>query len=115
MPVTNDGYVHFSALYSRQDNATNVVLGGAYSINVNHDNDNPTNLYVGSWLRFNNITDALIPYLGLDFGSFTLGLSYDVNISALKTASQSQGGIEISLVYIKKSSDGRKAVPCPKF
>jgi hypothetical protein len=38
-----------------------------------------------------------------------------VNISALKTASQSQGGIEISLVYIKKASDGRKPIPCPKF
>ena len=115
LPVTDDGYIHLSGLYSRQDNATNVVLGGAWSINVNNANDNPTNVYVGSWLRFSNVTDALIPYVGLDFGSFTMGLSYDVNISALKTASQSQGGIEISLVYIKKSSDGRKPIPCPKF
>ncbi len=115
IPVSNDGYVHFSGLYSRQDNATNVVLGGAWSLNVNNDNNSPTNVYVGSWLRFNNITDAWIPYVGLDFGSFTMGLSYDVNISALKTASESQGGIEISLIYIKKSSDGRKTVPCPRF
>ncbi len=115
MPVNDNGYVHFSGLFSRQDNATNIVLGGAYSINVNNDLDNPTNVYVGSWLRFNNITDALIPYVGLDFGSFTLGLSYDVNISSLKTASQSQGGIEISMVYIKKSTNGKKPIPCPKF
>ncbi|MBS1917419.1 MAG: PorP/SprF family type IX secretion system membrane protein [Bacteroidetes bacterium] len=114
-PVTNDGYVHFSALFSKQDAATNVELGGAYSINVNNNAESPVNVYVGSWVRFNNVTDAIIPYLGLDFGSFTMGLSYDVNISSLKTASQSQGGIEISLIYIKKPSDGRKGVPCPKF
>ena len=115
LPVTDNGYIHLSGLYSRQDAASNFVVGGAWSINVSNANDNPTNVYVGSWVRFSNVTDALIPYVGLDFGSFTLGLSYDVNISALKTASQSQGGIEISLVYIKKASDGRKSIPCPKF
>jgi hypothetical protein len=114
-PVTNDGYVHFSGLFSRQDAATNIEIGGAYSINVNNNAQSPTNVYIGSWVRFNNVTDAIIPYVGLDFGSFTMGLSYDVNVSALKSASQSQGGIEVSLIYIKKSSDGRKEVPCPKF
>ena len=69
----------------------------------------------GAWVRFSNLTDAIIPYVGMDFSDFTLGLSYDVNVSSLKTASNSQGGIEISLVYIKKSSNGRKAIPCPKF
>jgi type IX secretion system PorP/SprF family membrane protein len=108
-------YIHFSGLYSVQDNATDVVLGGAWSVNVNDDNDNPTNFYVGSWLRFSNLIDAWIPYVGLDYGSFTLGLTYDVNVSSLKTASESRGGIELSLIYIKKPSDGRKQVPCPKF
>jgi type IX secretion system PorP/SprF family membrane protein len=108
-------YLHFSGLYSRQDNATNVVLGGAWSVNVNNDNDNPTNFYVGSWVRFSNLIDAWIPYVGLDYGSFTLGLTYDVNVSSLKTASESRGGIELSLIYIKKPGDGRKQVPCPKF
>jgi len=84
-------------------------------VNVNNNDANPINFYLGSWLRFSNLTDAIIPYVGLDFNSFTLGLSYDVNISSLKTASQSMGGIEISLIYIKRHSDGRKGVPCPKF
>jgi hypothetical protein len=44
-------------------------------------------------------------------------MSYDVNISGFKVASQSQGGIEISLVYIfKKTADnGRSEVQCPHF
>jgi len=108
-------YVHFSGLYSNQANANEFVLGGAWSVMVNHDNDNPTNFYAGSWVRFSNVTDAIIPYVGLDFGNFSLGLTYDVNISALKTASQSQGGIEISLIYIKKKTDGKKGIPCPRF
>ena len=48
MPTTDNGYVHFSGLYSMQDGATNIELGGAYSINVNNDAENPTNVYVGS-------------------------------------------------------------------
>lgn len=114
-PTSNNGYAHFSGLYSTQDGATNIEMGGAYSIMVNNDLENPTNVYVGSWVRFSNLTDAIIPYVGLDFSNFTLGLSYDVNVSSLRTASNSQGGFEISLVYIKKSSNGRKAIPCPKF
>ncbi|HVM87771.1 MAG TPA: PorP/SprF family type IX secretion system membrane protein [Puia sp.] len=114
-PVSDGtSYVHFSGLYSNQANANEFVLGGAWSVMVNHDTDNPTNFYAGSWVRFSNITDAVIPYVGLEFGSFSLGLTYDVNISSLKSASQSQGGIEISLIYIKKTP-GAKSVPCPKF
>ena len=84
-------------------------------MNVNNNDASPINVYLGSWVRFSNLTDAIIPYVGLDVGSFTFGLSYDVNVSSLKTASESQGGIEISLIYIKRPSDGRKPIPCPKF
>jgi hypothetical protein len=93
------------------------MLGGAWSYNLNADEPSgaPLNLYLGVWARYSNLTDAIIPYLGLDVGSFTIGLSYDVNVSTLKTASEGQGGFEISIIYIKKPSDGRKTIPCPKF
>jgi type IX secretion system PorP/SprF family membrane protein len=111
-PVGQNNTFHLSALHSRQAGATNTVLGGAYAFNLNGDTDNPTSFYAGSWFRFG---DAVIPYVGLEFSDFRLGATYDVNISDLKTASQSRGGIEISLVYIKRHSDGRKNIPCPKF
>jgi type IX secretion system PorP/SprF family membrane protein len=117
-PLTPDNtknYIHFSGLFSKQADATDAVLGGAWSTNVNDNDANPINFYLGAWVRFSNLTDAVIPYVGLDFGPFTLGMSYDVNVSSLKTASQSMGGIEISLIYIKKPSDGRKEIPCPRF
>jgi type IX secretion system PorP/SprF family membrane protein len=106
--------IYLSSLMSRQAGATNIVAGGAVGFLMNQDEENPTSFYAGLWTRFNNVNDALIPYLGLEFGGFRLGASYDVNISSLKTASQSRGGIEISLIYIKRPI-GNKGIPCPQF
>ena len=89
------------------------MVGGAYSMNVNGDEENPTNVYLGTWIRFN---DAIIPYVGLEFGEFHLGASYDVNTSSLKPASNVCGGGEISLIYIRKYVDpNAKKLNCPKF
>lgn len=106
--------IYVSSLYSRQAGATNFVLGGAAGFLLNEDEENPTSFYAGLWSRFNNVNDAIIPYVGFEIGGFRFGASYDVNISSLKTASQSKGGIEISLIYIKRPA-GYKGIPCPSF
>jgi type IX secretion system PorP/SprF family membrane protein len=111
LPIGEFNAVHFSANHSRQANATNTVFGGAYMINVNQSQGSPTNLYLGSWYRFG---DALIPYVGLEFGDFHLGATYDVNISSLKPASNMRGGAEISLIYVRRPVEG-KFINCPKF
>ena len=113
VPVGEYDGVHFSANHSRQANATNTVIGGAYMLNLNQDNINPTNLYLGSWVRFG---DAVIPYIGLEFGEFHIGATYDVNLSSLNPASNMRGGAEISLIYIKQPRDpNAKKLNCPKF
>lgn len=105
--------LHLTALFSQQAGANETVIGGAVAFNLNNDvEETPTNFYAGSWLRFN---DAIIPYVGLEWNDFRLGATYDVNYSSLKVGSQSRGGIEISLIYIKKPASGRKGIPCPKF
>ncbi len=109
-PVGQTTTLHLSGLYSSQAKAHETVLGGAMQLAVS-EGDNPTNVYVGSWIR---ISDAIIPYIGLEFGGFRLGLTYDVTTSSLKTASESKGGIELSLNYTKRPADS-KGVPCPKF
>lgn len=102
--------LHLSGLYSSQAQAKETVIGGAMQWQVS-DGDKPTSFYAGSWLR---LGDALIPYVGLEYGDFRLGITYDVNTSALRTASNSRGGIEISLIYVKRPLESR-GVPCPKF
>lgn len=110
--VAQNATIQLSGLHSRQAGAKNTVIGGNVGLNVNNNDEVPTNVYLGSWYRFG---DAIIPYIGLEFGEFLLGATYDVNMSKLKTASQSRGGIEISLIYVKRSPDGRKGTPCPRF
>jgi type IX secretion system PorP/SprF family membrane protein len=113
IPVGSYNAIHFAANHSMQAKANNTMLGGAYSMNLNNDEVNPTNFYFGSWYRFG---DAVIPYVGLEFGEWHFGASYDVNTSTLKPASNSRGGVEVSLIYIKKYVDpNMRKLNCPKF
>lgn len=62
--------------------------------------------------------DAIIPYFNLVFNRIDLGISYDVNVSALRTATQGRGGFEVSFSY-RAFAGGRmgdvRGVRCPKF
>jgi type IX secretion system PorP/SprF family membrane protein len=110
-PVGATSTLHLSGLYSTQAQASETVVGGAMQIVVADNSEKPTSVYFGSWMRLN---DALIPYVGLEFGDFRLGATYDANISSLKTASQARGGMELSLIYIRRPL-GSRALPCPKY
>ena len=108
--------IYVSALFNNQAGAREYVVGGAWAVAATADEQYPVNFYAGAWGRFtNNTTDAIIPYVGLDYGDFSLGVTYDVNVSSLQTASQSRGGVEISLIYIKKKGNGQHGIPCPRF
>jgi type IX secretion system PorP/SprF family membrane protein len=109
---------YVSALYNKQSTASELVFGGALELTATSDDNKVVNVYFGAWARANNVSDAIIPYVGMDYGSFNLGISYDVNVSGFKVASQTQGGFEISLIYIfKKPADSgsRNEVQCPRF
>lgn len=116
IPAGGYNFLHFSANYSLQAKAQNIMAGAAYALNVNNDEQNPTNLYIGVWTRFNNVSDAVIPYVGLEFGDIHIGTTYDINISSLKTATNMRGGIELSLIYTRKYVDpNMRKLNCPKF
>lgn len=110
-PIGQNTTLHVSALQMFQGGASETMLGGALQLIADPDVPKPTSLYVGSWMRFN---DAIIPYMGVEFDDFRIGVSYDYNSSSLKTASQNRGGIEVSLIYIRRPSTD-KPVNCPKF
>ena len=111
-PIGNNLSVFTSAIFQFQNKATETVLGGALAANFTQDDNNPVNVYFGSWLR---IGDAIIPYIGLEINGLRIGASYDINTSSLKAATSSRGGSEFSLIYIKKASTKGKSIPCPKF
>lgn len=111
LPISDNLSLNASAIHQMQSKASETIVGGALTMLANGDPDNPTNVFLGSWFRFN---DAAIPYVGLEFGGLRIGASYDVNISSLKAATANRGGSEFSLIYIKKKSES-KGIPCPKF
>jgi hypothetical protein len=72
-------------------------------------------LHAGMYMRWK---DAIIPVIKLDYHPFSLSLSYDINISTLKTASRGRGGYELSISYLAfkpKYNSSREAVRCPRF
>lgn len=110
-PISDQLGISASIIQQFQNEATETVLGAALSSNVNHTTESPVNVYLGSWYR---IGDAIIPYVGLEFSGLRLGATYDINVSSLKAATQSRGGTEFSLIYIKKNYE-QKGIPCPTF
>ncbi len=113
VPINDQVSFNGSVIHQIQAKASETVIGGAVSYNFNaySDVDAAASIFLGSWVRLN---DAIIPYVGLEVGSFRIGASYDVNTSSLKTATSSRGGSEFSVIYIKKKVES-KGIPCPKF
>lgn len=59
--------------------------------------------------------DAAIMEVGLKKGPFTYRMSYDVNVSTLKPATNNRGGIEFSVIYIAKRKTPVIAPNCPRL
>ncbi|CAN5782286.1 hypothetical protein BH11BAC3_BH11BAC3_37990 [soil metagenome] len=110
-PVTDVLNINISAIHQVQNKASETLIGAALSANLNNDTQNPSSVYFGSWIRFN---DAIIPYVGIEVGGLRIGASYDINTSSLKAATSSRGGSEFSLIYIKKAAQS-VGIPCHKF
>jgi type IX secretion system PorP/SprF family membrane protein len=52
---------------------------------------------LGAYYRYN---DAIALVTRYEFSNYSIGLSYDVNVSNFRTASKTKGGLEISLRFI---------------
>ncbi len=76
--------------------------------------------HLGTWVRISNriesgvLTDAVILQTRFDYNQFSLGFSYDVNVSALKPASNNNGAFEFALIY-KFCGDLSRGVYCPNW
>jgi type IX secretion system PorP/SprF family membrane protein len=96
--VNEAAYFTLQADHTIQGNAVETIGGALYSYKLGYDPENsPYTVSLGGFLRWR---DALIPVLKLEMNSLAVSISYDVNVSELKTASQGRGGFELSISYI---------------
>ncbi len=103
--------VYLSGLYMQQAGARELAAGGAFGMVFNGDPMDADLLYIGAWYRHK---DAINPYIGLEIKTFHVGVSYDINISDLHSASNYRGGLELSLIYIPQKNTTH-SINCPKF
>ena len=96
------------AIYIRQGNAHELTMGAYLQYLLPDYSD----FLFGATFRAN---DAVIPFVGFHLGDYTFGLSYDVNVSELKSASQGRGGIELSLSYIRHKKMHDPRFICPRL
>ena len=103
------------ANYALQGAYTESVFGGLIGWRIAEPFSRPDfELDAGALYRIN---DAIIPVIKLRYKSLGIGVSYDVNTSALKEASSSQGGLEITLSVsgqFPPNGVDKKTV-CPRF
>jgi type IX secretion system PorP/SprF family membrane protein len=121
--VFNAGLSAYTSVYNRiviyadyfMQGGDRMTQGGfLYTHNFDHTGDDARlSLSGGAVYRWK---DALIPVVKINTNKLSIGLSYDVNTSKLKTASQYRGGFELTLSYMglwnSKNSDAEK-VDCP--
>ena len=102
--------------YASQGTYSEIMLGSLLNWNVTNIGASPVfTLSLGAFYRYN---DAIIPVVKLKYLNMALGISYDVNVSTLKEASNMRGGYETTLfltgLFSRNSGASQKMV-CPRF
>lgn len=99
-----------NALYMRQAQADETMLGvyGQLAVSSN------TDFMLGLNYRLN---DAVAPYVGIYYKSFTLGINYDVNTSGLGKAAGNANSFEFSLTITGRRKTKFEPEPfvCPRL
>lgn len=107
-----------AVLYQYQAAASEIIAGNEfhYTLSQHTDiNNYTTAVFLGGWYRTG---DATMITAGMEFNGFRVGVGYDYNISALNSASNGNGGFEISLRYIAPTPmtyAKKRTVPCQRF
>ncbi len=101
------GVLYMTQLASKETN---------FGMAIRYNSPAEVSLRLGSWYRLWENADAFIMMLGMEYMNWTLGMSYDYNVSTLKQTSNGQGGFEIALINIIKSKKAvGQDIRCPSF
>jgi type IX secretion system PorP/SprF family membrane protein len=115
----NESYSFQVHLNYAQQGVYSEMIGGALlgwakaaTTNANESGAAAFFIYIGAFYRVN---DAVIPTVKIKYKDYSFGLSYDVNVSKLKTASQLRGGLELTVFKtgLLTPPDNRGKTLCP--
>ena len=106
--------IYFTPNYvvMKQDKAREINLGTGFEY---HFTQQEIIAGIGCWYRFN---DAPVALASLEYKAVRLGISYDINTSNLKPASDNRGAFEVSIIVlgkIKEPDTGPLLKPCPRL
>lgn len=109
-----------NATGSYQTPYTEHMLGLGGRIHLSQRATKQLAVAMGVNYRFNgegfSVGDAIFPFIEVDYQSWRVGLSYDINTSDFTNASAGNGGPELSLRYIFKSVGPADYCPtCPTY
>lgn len=106
-PLSELKRIYFSGLYMKSA-INEEKTGGAILESTLNSQEYETRVLTGLYYRW---AESVIPFVGINTGNFQIGLSYDINISTLKTATETRGGFEMSLLMNFVKDEEAKKIP----
>jgi type IX secretion system PorP/SprF family membrane protein len=100
------------------DKASEFLFGTRAFYSLDKDYSINKSVFLGVYGRkgFANLTDAFFAVIGANWKNYYGGVSYDFNISQLKTASNYRGAFEVSFIYTGLSTHLTKTqIPCDRY
>jgi len=111
--ITSASEVQLQAMYSIQGKQQELLYGGLFRLFLNGDSREGNAIGLGIQQRQK---DAWSPFVEIQYGNWTAGLSYDINFSEFKSATNRNGGPEIVIFYSPIKAPQLKVFkPCPVF
>ena len=98
--------------------AKEVMLGSSFGYKLAKQSYGIKDLFIGTHLRNTIATelDAVIFVVGVNLENIYVGVSYDINISNLSTATANRGALEFALIYTGMNTNMIKtAIPCNRY
>ena len=95
-------------IYQQQGSANEVTAGMVCNLTIEEGKF----LMLGGAYRLN---DAVAPSLGLHLNGLSIGFSYDINTSQIKTASSANGGYELSISFTHHKKIPETRFICPRL
>lgn len=105
-------------MYGYTVKASDLVSGFNVEYILSQDAFFSNSVFAGFMWRdgFKRNTDAGIVTAGFNYSHYTVGFSYDITFSKLRTSVDSRGAYEIAFIYRAKSTRlNQKVIPCERY